>query len=191
MKFEKRVFKTAKRKDFMDKKLPEFEIIRSARKTVCVQITREARVVVRAPNRMKREAIEAFVAKHAEWIEKHLERREAKNELEYADGEREAYLRALAKDIIPRKVEEFARIMRVCPTSVKITGAKTRFGSCSGKNALCFSWRVMCYPEKAVDYVVVHELAHILHHDHSERFWKTVEKYMPDYKEAENMLKGR
>ena len=175
----------------MDKKLPEFEIIRSARKTVCVQITREAKVIVRAPNRMKREAIDAFVAKHAEWIGKHLERREAKNELEYADEEREAQLRALAGDIIPRKVEEFAKIMRVCPASVKITGAKTRFGSCSGKNALCFSWRVMCYPEKAVDYVVVHELAHIIHHDHSEKFWKTVEKYMPDYKEAEKMLKGK
>ena len=191
MKNEKRLFKTLKERLFMDKKLPEFEIIRSSRKTVCLQITREAKVVVRAPRRMSREAINAFVAKHAEWLEKNLLRREEKNEREYADEAREAELRALAKTIIPEKVAKLACVMNVSPASVKITGAKTRFGSCSGKNGLCFSWRVMCYPEKAIDYVVVHELAHILHHDHSKSFWKTVEKYMPDYKEAEKMLKGR
>jgi predicted metal-dependent hydrolase len=64
----------------MEKKLPEFEIIRSARKTVCLQITREAKVVVRAPRRMSKAAIDAFVTGHAEWIEKHLAMREEKNE---------------------------------------------------------------------------------------------------------------
>ena len=175
----------------MKEKLPEFELIRSARKTVCVQITRDARVVVRAPSRMKREAIDDFVKKHEIWIREHLGRRIDKNEREKADEAREAELRALAKLIIPQRVDEFARIMNVVPTSVKITGAKTRFGSCSGKNALCFSWRVMLYPEKAIDYVVVHELSHILYHDHSKEFWRTVEKYMPDYKEAEKILKGK
>lgn len=175
----------------MNKKLPEFEIIRSSRKTLCVQITREAKVVVRAPNRIKKEAIDAFVLKHAEWIESRLKIREEKNEFEKGFEAREDELRALAKIIIPQKVEKIARIMNVNPASIKITGAKTRFGSCSGKNALCFSWRVMSYPEKAIDYVVVHELAHIIHHDHSKNFWKTVEKYMPDYKEAEKILKGR
>ncbi|MBQ8448186.1 MAG: M48 family metallopeptidase [Clostridia bacterium] len=175
----------------MKEKLPEFELIRSSRKTVCVQITREAKVVVRAPRRMKREAIDAFVNKHASWIEEHLRRREEKNERESVGEERENELRALAKIIIPQKVEKFAGIMNVRPISVKITGAKTRFGSCSGKNGLCFSWRVMLYPEKAIDYVVVHELSHIIHHDHSKDFWKTVEKYMPDYKEAEKILKGK
>lgn len=175
----------------MEKKLPEFEIIRSSRKTLCLEITREAKVLVRAPRRASKATIEEFVAKHTEWIEKHIAVRERKNEREYADEEREEELREIAKIIIPKKVEKFASIMNVSPASVKITGAKTRFGSCSGKNGLCFSWRVMCYPEKAVDYVVVHELAHILYHDHSKNFWKTVEKYMPDYREGEKMLKGR
>lgn len=170
---------------------PKFELIRSSRKTVCVQITREAKVVVRAPRRMKKEAIDDFVKKHEAWIVEHLQMRIEKNEQEKADDAREAELRALAKDIIPVKVEKFANIMNVSPTSVKITGAKTRFGSCSGKNALCFSWRVMLYPEKAIDYVVIHELSHILHHDHSKSFWNTVEKYMSDYREAEKLLKEK
>jgi predicted metal-dependent hydrolase len=148
-------------------------------------------VVVRAPKKATLKTIEAFVSKHAEWLKIHLKKRVLKNELEYANNAREAELRDLAKSIIPDKVEKFARIMNVYPTSIKITGAKTRFGSCSGKNALCFSWRVMCYPEKAIDYVVVHELAHILHHDHSKNFWATVEKYMPDYRDGQNILKGK
>ena len=63
----------------MKENLPEFELIRSSRKTVCVQITREAKVVVRAPHRMKKEAIEACVGKHTDWILKHIEKREEKN----------------------------------------------------------------------------------------------------------------
>ena len=175
----------------MKENIPEFEIIRSSRKTVCVQITREAKVVVRAPRRMKKEDIDKFVERHAEWVREHLKRRLEKNKLEVVSEEKEAELRARAKVIIPEKVEFFSRIMNVSPFSVKITGAKTRFGSCSGKNGLCFSWRVMLYPEKAIDYVVIHELSHIVHHDHSNKFWQTVEKYMPDYKEAEKILKGK
>jgi predicted metal-dependent hydrolase len=140
---------------------------------------------------MKREEAEKFVLSNAEWINVHLQRRIEKNKFEYVGEEKEEELRELAKIIIPRKVAEFADIMGVTPSSVKITGAKTRFGSCSGKNTICFSWRVMLYPEKAINYVVVHELSHILHHDHSKKFWATVEKYMPDYKEAEKLLKGR
>ena len=175
----------------MKKELPEFEIKRSSRKTMSLEITREAKILVRAPNRLKKETINNFVLSHMDWIEKHIRKREEKNAIESADEAREAELRALAKEMIPKKVEKFSAIMGVCPASVKITGAKTRFGSCSGKNGLCFSWRVMCYPEKAIDYVVVHELAHMYHHDHSKNFWKTVEKFMPDYKEAEKLLKRR
>ena len=174
----------------MKEKPPEFEIKRSKRKTVSLEITRDASILVRAPLKMPREAIDAFVTKNLAWIESHMKRREAKNQREnVSDKQREELIDA-AKIIIPEKVRYFAEIMRVSPTGLKITSARTRFGSCSGKNSLCFSWRVMLYPEKAVDYVVIHELSHIKHHDHSDAFWKTVEKYMPDYREAEKLLKS-
>lgn len=73
----------------------------------------------------------------------------------------------------------YAAIMGVVPTSVKITAAKSRFGSCSGKNGICFSLYLMQYQEEAIDYVVVHELAHIRHHDHSSAFYAEVAKVMP------------
>ena len=66
------------------------------------------------------------------------------------------------------------------PAGVTITGARKRFGSCSAKNRLCFSWRLMGYPEEAIDYVVVHELAHIRHPDHSPAFHMRVRSFLPE-----------
>ena len=80
--------------------------------------------------------------------------------------------------------------MGVCPTGITVTGAQKRFGSCSAKDRLCFSYHLMRYPEPAIDYVVVHELAHIFHKNHSKSFYAYVEKYMPDYKECEKLLKS-
>ena len=86
-------------------------------------------------------------------------------------------------------VEKYSKLMGLKPSSVKITSAEKRFGSCSSKNGLCFSWRLLAYPTAAVEYVVVHELAHIKHHNHSAAFYALIEKYMPDYKERQRLLK--
>ena len=90
---------------------------------------------------------------------------------------------------LPMRVDYWSGIMGLTPTGLKITSARTRFGSCSGKNSLCFSWRLMQYPREAIDYVVVHELAHIRHHDHSPAFYALIERYMPDWRERMKLLK--
>ena len=100
-----------------------------------------------------------------------------------------AELKARAKAELPPKIAAYAAILGVRPTGFKVTSAKKRFGSCSGKNSLCFSWRLMQYPEEAIDYVVVHELCHILHHDHSRAFYAAVSSVMPDYKARQKRLK--
>ena len=174
----------------MTEKLPEFKIIRSNRKTLSLEVTRSGEAIVRAPTRISRARIDAFVRLNKEWLVSRMQKRAEKNARENVNDEEKNRLVLLAKRIIPEKVSHFARIMEVEPTGIKITSAQTRFGSCSAKNALCFSWRVMLYPEKAIDYVVVHELSHIIHHNHSKDFWKTVALYMPDYKEAEKLLKN-
>ena len=87
------------------------------------------------------------------------------------------------------RVDYYSRLMNVKPTGIKITSAKKRFGSCSGKNSICFSYYLMLYPKEAVDYVVVHELAHIRHHNHSKDFYSFVSEFMPDYKEREKLWK--
>ena len=86
-------------------------------------------------------------------------------------------------------MEHYARLMGVQPAGVRITGARTRFGSCSGSNRICFSWRLMDYPEAAVDYVVVHELAHIVHKNHGPQFWALVARYLPDWRARRALLR--
>ena len=97
--------------------------------------------------------------------------------------------KAAAKRIIKDKVSEYAKRMNVSPAAVKITSAKTRWGSCSGRNSINFSWRLIMAGEDVIDYVVVHELAHIREHNHSPRFWAAVESVLPDYKDRRNKLK--
>jgi len=97
--------------------------------------------------------------------------------------------RLLAKRDLTNKVLDFAKRMEVEPHAVKINGAKTRWASCSGKKSLNFSWRLMMAEDDVVDYVVVHELAHITELNHSERFWAIVRGMLPDYMERQKRLK--
>jgi predicted metal-dependent hydrolase len=98
--------------------------------------------------------------------------------------------RRLARQSLGERLWEYAALMGVSPASMRITGAKTRWGSCSGKNSINFSWRLIMAPDDVIDYVVVHELAHIRQHNHSPAFWAVVAKYMPDYKARRDGLKA-
>ena len=167
-----------------------YELRRSRRKTLALEVTREGQVIVRAPLRMSAKQIERFIATHADWIVRTQKRqRDRLAAHPEPDEKRRAELIRRAKAELPPKVAHYARLMGVQPTGLAITSARTRFGSCSGKNRICFSWRLMDYPEAAVDYVVVHELAHIVHKNHGPQFWALVGQYMPDYRARRALLR--
>lgn len=173
--------------------MTEYELIRSSRRTLGLEITTDLRVVVRAPHRCPKREIERFVASHEDWIARHLvtqRERAAAAAARQVSPEEEARLRTLAAEVIPQRVAYYSRVMGLVPTGVRITGAEKRFGSCSSKNSLCFSWRLMQYPPEAIDYVVVHELAHIRHHDHSAAFHALVAQVLPDHRERRALLRG-
>ena len=169
----------------------EYTLIRSSRRTLAVQITEDGEIVVRAPRLYSRHKIDKFIEEHAGWIEKSLaeqqKRKDGKAELSDGDIKK---LKKLAGEILPKKTEYYAGIMGVTYSGVKITSAQKRFGSCSGKNGICYSYMLMLYPEEAIDYVVVHELAHTVHHNHSAKFYSLVADILPDYKSREKLLKG-
>lgn len=167
----------------------EYEIRRSARKTVALEITDRATLLVRAPLKMSNREIEGFVLKYRGWAEEKLKTAQKRAGREQNITAREKELREKAEHLLPELTERYSAVMGLKPTSVKITSAKKRFGSCSGKNGICFSWRLMAYPLPAIEYVVVHELAHIKHHNHSAAFYKLIERYMPDYKSRQALLK--
>ena len=167
----------------------EYTLIRSSRRTLGLEITADLRIVVRAPRRCSQQQIADFVARHEDWIRDHLaiqQRRADAAAARAVTPEQEAELRRQAKEYIPQRVAHYASLVGVTPMRITITSAQKRFGSCSGKDRLCFSWRLMQYPPAAIDYVVVHELCHIHHHNHSAAFWAAV---MPDYKQRQALLR--
>ena len=167
----------------------EYKLIRSGRRTLAAEIVRGGEVIVRAPYRMPVQQIEAFLMKNSEKINAAVKRAQNKPARILPTSQEAEVLRNKAKAVIPERVAYYAEIMGVQPKGIKITSAEKRFGSCSDKGRLCFSYNLMLYPEKAVDYVVVHELAHLTELNHSSAFWRLVEKYMPDYKERRAMLR--
>ena len=169
----------------------DYTLKRSGRRTLAVEITPQGEVLVRAPMRLSPQAIQEFVCSRENWIRKHQAAQRARAEAFVEPGPEEAaFLRAAAQAYLPGRVEYFAGRMNLWPASVKITSARTRFGSCSSKNGLCFSWRLMLYPPDAIDYVVVHELAHIRHKDHSAAFYRTIAQWLPDYQRRRRLLQA-
>lgn len=168
----------------------EFTLIRSRRRTLALQVTREGQVVIRAPIYAPQEDIRRFVAEHEAWIAAQLAR-QSQHLAEHPPLSREEQeaLRQKAREVLPPLVQLWARRMGVAPTGVKITSAQTRFGSCSGKNSLCFSLRLMEYPREAIEAVVVHELAHIRHKNHGPDFYALVRRTLPDYDARIKLLK--
>ena len=99
------------------------------------------------------------------------------------------WLKENAKRIFTQVTEDTAKRMGVTYQSVEINSARSRWGSCSGENAIHFTFRLLYAPKEVVEYVIVHELAHTKHHNHSKAFWLEVAKFVPDWKDKRAWLK--
>ncbi len=168
----------------------DYEIKYSSRRTLSLAV-KDGRLIVRAPIGTPKSRIEEAVSSHLSWIEKHIQRQLEKERLESSFSDDEIKnLKAAARRVLYQKTESYSKIMGLKYQKIRITSAKTRFGSCSSKGNISYSYRLMMYPEAAIDYVVVHELAHLLEMNHSKAFYKIIEKYLPDYKERRKLLKS-
>ena len=167
----------------------EYKIVYSDRRTISICV-KDLMVTVRAPRGTSEKRIKELVSNHEMWIEKQLEKqRIPKKKDALLTDEEIVLIKKNAKLILKYKTEYYARIMGINYGRITITSAKTRFGSCSSKGDISYSWRLMLYPEEAIDYVVVHELAHRKEMNHSSAFYKIIEKVFPDYKVRRSMLK--
>ena len=167
-----------------------YTLVRSDRKTLEVSVRNGPELVVRAPRKMPLGQIEDFMERRRDWIEAHMAARAERQKTEKTIlPEEEKALREEAMAYLSARTEYFAAIMEVRPAGVKITSAKSRWGSCSPKNGICYSWRLMLESPEAIDYVVVHELAHIRHKDHGEGFHRFVASVLPDWKRREKLLR--
>lgn len=94
-----------------------------------------------------------------------------------------------ARDIFTKRVEYYHSVTGGKYTSITIRDQKSRWGSCSSRGTLSFNYRLLFAPPKVLDYVVVHELCHLTHMNHSKNFWNMVASVMPEYKTYKNWLK--
>ena len=169
----------------------EYELIRSGRRTVSLEVTKECKVRVRAPLRMPKREIDAFVGAHSGWVEKQLARRRAQPLRPEPTAEEITALKEQTRRLVEPLVAAYAGQMGVRPTGIRITTARTRYGSCSGKNSLCFSCFLGECPPEAVELVVVHELCHIVHKNHGPKFYVLLESILPDWRQRKGLLTMR
>ncbi len=171
------------------------KVIKSARRTISLEITPELDVILRAPYLTSRREIEHFLDSKTDWINKTIRRMERKKAASDTEGRRaisDEETQALArkaKEIIPPKVKYYADIIGVDYGRITIRNQKTRWGSCSAKHNLNFNCLLLRAPEEILDYVIVHELCHIIEMNHSKAFWAEVGKVLPDYKARRKWLK--
>ena len=101
----------------------------------------------------------------------------------------EILFRETAKDVFKNKTLNEAKKIKVTPKKIIVRSYKRRWGSCSHKKDISYNWKLIMAPEKIIRYVVIHELCHLVHFNHSRDFWKSVEKIIPDYKSSKEWLK--
>ena len=155
----------------------DYELIRSRRKTLEISVRPGGALRVRAPLRMSVPQIEAFLRQKESWIaEKQARMAQLAPPRPYSPAEI-AQMKARTLERVRPRVEHFARLMGVTPTSVSVTSAQKRWGSCSSTGKVHFSFLLAEQPPEFIDSVVVHELCHLVHHDHSPAFWDMVRRY--------------
>lgn len=209
------------------------QIIRSRRRTVGLQVTSDALLIVRAPHKMSLGTIREMVRKKLLWIQRRQDFArehyppvlpksfEAGEKFPFLGEEHELFVipgaygslglnekgfflregclplakwlfrdwyKEQAGEYLAARVRHYGGILGVSFSKIRISDAKGRWGSCSSKGVLNFSWRLMMAPRDVIDYVVVHEVAHLEVLNHSKKFWNKVKELAPDYLRAKRWL---
>jgi predicted metal-dependent hydrolase len=168
------------------------KIIRKPIKNLYMEI-KDDFVEIRCNKFVSDEFIKKFILKHVDHI---IEKQKSANYY-YLFGkklekngidEKEIYKDKLPEIILPI-VENYAKKMNLYPAKISFRFNKSRWGSCSYKNSISFNYYLAKLPIELIEYVVVHELAHIKHKNHGRDFWALVEKYLPDVKERRKNLR--
>lgn len=173
-----------------------FTLIRSKRKTWALSVEEDGEVLLKVPLFVTEKEISRILSDQRTWIIEHYKKRQkilkARPQSDLTEVQREAlkkrYIQA-AREYFPRRVAYFQQFTGGHYERITIREQKTRWGSCSSRGTLSFNWKLMLAPPAVLDYVVVHELCHLTHMDHSRVFWQAVEQVLPEYREQRRWLK--
>lgn len=170
-----------------------YEIHYSRRRTLSVSITQDCRVFVKAPVGTTESSIRDFLVEKKSWITKHLEKQKSEaqkvKELGYLSEDEIKQIKKQAHKIIPERVEYYSKLSGISYGRIAIRLQRTCWGSCSAGGNLNFNCLLVLMPPEILDSIVVHELCHRRHMNHSKAFYKEIDKYFPDYKRCNKWLK--
>lgn len=167
-------------------------VVFSNRRTMCLQVLDSGEVVARVPHGTSQASVDALVASHKSWLNKaQLRAQERRAKTVRLSSEDVADLKKKAREALVPRVFELAERLGVQPTRVTIRNQKTRWGSCSAKGAISLNCQLMLLDDELRDYVIIHELCHLVHFNHSARFWSLVQRYVPDAPALRRALKER
>jgi len=165
-------------------------ITRSKRRSISLFIHPNGDFEVRLPLKTPLQTATDFIAKKEAWLYKNIQKAKQSwmQKPNYSNQEI-SELKKKAKYQIPNVVQKWSAEMQAKFNQIRIKNTKTRWGSCSSKNNLNFHYKLILFPPEVLEYVVIHELAHVFQKNHSAKFWKIVEEYCPNYKLHRNWLK--
>lgn len=167
---------------------------RSSRKTLGLEVRENGEIFARIPEKLSDRSLKSFIEKERDWIIKKSELVKWEREHRQTTNARPVQeltseeIENISQKIVDR-VRFYQKKMGVTVGRVAIRNQKTRWGSCSAKGNLNFNYQIYYLPDELLDYVVVHELAHRRHMNHSDEFWREVEKYFPMYRQCRKRLK--
>lgn len=164
-----------------EEKIP-YILKRNNIKNAYIQI-KDGKVIIKVPKNFSQKQIEDIIKEKQKWIEKNLKKSRIKQEKseKYSDEE--------FIQIIEQNVKELISITGLKPNRVRVKQIKYAWGSCSTSKNISINQKLICYSKNAIRYVILHELCHLKHMNHSKEFWNLVESYMPEYKQVKKELK--
>ena len=152
----------------------QYEITYSKIKNIYIQI-KDGKVLIKAPKKISKKELEKIIEKKKNWIEKNLEKSNKKQE------RKALYTEEQFKQIIEKNLNELIKTTGLKPNKIRIKDIKYAWGSCSINKNITINHKLITYSETAIRYVILHELCHLKHMNHSKEFWNLVQKHMPEY----------
>ncbi len=167
------------------------EIIYSKRRTLALEVTPDARLIVRAPKKADKSLIAAFIEAKKPWILKKKQQmaRRMEEMPEELAKPRPEIDKDKAASVIKERLDHFSSKMGLSYDLFRLSGARKRWGTCSRRADIRINWRLAYAQEDILDYVIVHELSHIKEKNHSRNFWALVAQILPDHKARRRWLK--
>lgn len=167
------------------KEIP-YKLLKSKIKNLYIYI-KNGEVIVKAPVKLSNDKIQEFLNKKSKWIYDNLEKNKTKIREEKEEKINDIDIEKL-RTIVEENIKKYSKILNVMPRKVRIRELKYAWGSCSSNKNISINLKLAKKNKMAVEYVVLHEMCHLIYMNHSKDFWALIEKNMPKYKEYKKLL---